>query len=63
MIVENCKLIYVFIYVCVCFYFYFYYFFSQRLEIFNNAPHHTHQPPPPPSPAAPFLTLGLDIRY
>ena len=62
MIVENCKLIYVFIYVCVCFYFYFYYFFSQRLEIFNNAPHHTHQPPPP-SPAAPFLTLGLDIRY
>ena len=48
MIVENCKLIYVFIYVCVCFYFYFYYFFSQRLEVFNNAPHHTHLPPPLP---------------
>ena len=49
------------IYLCLrLFLFLFLLFFSQRLEIFNNAPHHTHQPPPP-LPRRPLPDFGF--RY
>ena len=52
------------IYLCLrLFLFLFLLFFFTTLGNIQQCPPPHPPTPPPPSPAAPFLTLGLDIRY